>query len=159
MLENIKVLSKTVDSGKLKDSLSKKQSKQKKTNKLETEKVKTETRLSQLAKITKKLYEDNACEVLDTDSYRAFLSEYQNEQKQLSQRLSEIEAELNQKDEYAEHLRRQSEANKVYTQVETLTADMVNQLIERIEVGHLETIGGGKRQNIRIVWRFIQDAL
>lgn len=159
VLENIKVLAKTVDSGKLMDSLSKKLSKQKKTDKLEVEKTKIVTRLLQLAKITKKLYEDNACEVLDTDSYRAFLGEYQQEQKQLSQRLTEIEAELNQKDEYAENLRRLSDAVKVYTQIETLTADMVNQLIERIEVGHLETVNDEKRQSVRIVWRFIQDAL
>ena len=59
MLENIKVLAKTVDSGKLMDSLSKKLSKQKKTDKLEVEKTKIVTRLLQLAKITKKLYEDN----------------------------------------------------------------------------------------------------
>ncbi len=159
VLENIKAFAKTMDSGKLMDSLSKKLSKQKKTDKLENEKAKTASRLSQLAKITKKLYEDNACEVLDTDSYRAFLSEYQQEQKQLSQRLSEIEAELNQKDEYAENLRRLSEAVNGYTQVETLTADMVNQLIERIEVGNLETVNDEKRQSVRIVWRFIQDAL
>jgi uncharacterized phage infection (PIP) family protein YhgE len=159
VLENIKVLAKTVDSGKLMDSLRKKLSTQKKTDKLETEKGKILTRLSQLAKITKKLYEDNACEVLDTDSYRAFLSEYQQEQKQLSQRLSEIEAELNKKNEYAENLRQLSEAVGRYTQVESLTTDMVNQLIERIEVGHLKTENGEKRQNIRIVWRFIGDAL
>lgn len=97
--------------------------------------------------------------MLDTDSYRAFLSEYQKEQKQLSQRLSEIEAELNQKDEYAENLRWLSEAVKVYTQVETLTTDMVNRLIERIEVSHLETVDGEKQQSVRIIWRFIQDAL
>lgn len=66
---------------------------------------------------------------------------------------------MNQKDEYAENLRRLSDAVKVYTQVETLTADMVNQLIERIEVGHLEAVNGEKRQNVRIIWRFIQDAL
>ena len=159
VLENIKALAKTVDSGKLMDSLSKKLSKQKKTDKLETEKAKITTRLSQLAKITKKLYEDNACGVLDTDSYRAFLSDYQQEQKQLSQRLSEIEAELNQKDEYAENLRRLSQAVGRYTQVESLTADIVNQLIDRIEVGHLETVDGEKLQSVRIVWRFIQDAL
>jgi DNA invertase Pin-like site-specific DNA recombinase len=159
VLENIKVLAKTVDSGKLMDSLRKKLSTQKKTDKLETEKGKILTRLSQLAKITKKLYEDNACGVLDTDSYRAFLSEYQQEQKQLSQRLSEIEAELNKKNEYAENLRQLSEAVGRYTQVESLTTDMVNQLIERIEVGHLKTENGEKRQNIRIVWRFIGDAL
>ena len=139
------------------DSLSK--SAIKKDRQAGSRKAKITTRLSLLAKITKKLYEDNACGVLDTDSYRAFLSEYQQEQKQLSQRLSEIEAELNQKDEYAENLRRLSEAVGRYTQVESLTADMVNQLIERIEVGYLETVNGEKRQNIRIIWRFIQDAL
>jgi cell division FtsZ-interacting protein ZapD len=40
VLKNIKVLVKTVDSGKIMDSLSKKLSKQKKTDKLETEKAK-----------------------------------------------------------------------------------------------------------------------
>lgn len=155
VLQNIKTLAKTVDSGKLMDSLSEKLSKQKRTDKLQVEKGNIVIRLTQITKITKKLYEDSAFGVLDTDSYRAFLREYQKELKQLSQRFSEIETELNQKDEYTENLQKLSKTLGRYTEVESLTADMVNQLIDRIEVGYLETANGDKRQSVRIVWRFI----
>ena len=32
---------------------------------------------------------------------------------------------------------------------------MFNKLIERIEVGSQEVVGGQKQQEIRIVWRFV----
>lgn len=39
--------------------------------------------------------------------------------------------------------------------METLTANMLNQLIERIEIGHIVKADGCRQQEITIVYRFI----
>ena len=135
VLNQIRNVAKRVENGTLLAEVSRRLTKEKKTDKLETEKAKIGARLTSLAKITKQLYEDHACEKLDTANYHAFLNDYQNEQKQLSQRLQVIETELNQKDEYAENLQKLSDAIEGYMNINELTANMLNQLVERIEVG------------------------
>ena len=39
--------------------------------------------------------------------------------------------------------------------IEELTETMVNQLIERIEIGHSQKVNGVKQQEITIVYRFV----
>jgi hypothetical protein len=52
-----------------------------------------------------------------------------------------------------------------YSECTTLTAEMLNQLIERIEIGYPETNDGDKkgrkviRQEINIIYRFINTNL
>lgn len=159
VLKRIRAVAKGLDDGSLLQSVNKRLKKQIKTDKLEAEKVKINARFSSLGKITKQLYEDYACGKLDIDSYQAFLSDYQNEQKQLSQRLNAIETELNQKDEYTENLQKLSTVIKEYLNIEKLTANMLNQLVERIEVGYPEAIDGEIQQEINIIYRFIKTTL
>ena len=155
VLKRIKKLAKSVENGSLLATVNKRMAQQRKTDKLEAEKVKIVARLSSLAKITKQLYEDHACGKLDTDSYHSFLGDYQGEQKQLSQRLQAIDAELSQRDEYAENLQKLSEVIRDYMDVKELSANMLNRLVERIEVGHLVEVDGQKQQEISIVYRFV----
>ena len=159
VLSRIRNVARRVENGTLLAEVNKRLTKEKKTDKLETEKAKISTRLSSLAKITKQLYEDHACGALDMDSYHSFLDDYQNEQKQLSQRLQIIEAELNQKDEYAENLQKLSDAINGYMEIKELTANMLNQLVERIEVGYVTEVDGEKQQEISIIYRFIGSEL
>ena len=159
VLKRIRNVAKRVENGTLLAEVNKRLTKQKKTDKLETEKAKIGARLSSLAKITKQLYEDHACEKLDINSYHTFVNDYQNEQKQLSQRLQIIESELNQKDEYAENLQKLSDTIKGYMTIKELTANMLNQLVERIEVGHAIEMDGEKQQEINIIYRFIGSEL
>ena len=97
--------------------------------------------------------------MLNTDTYQAFLTDYQSEQTQLSQRLQAITAELNQQDEYTENLQKLADAIRSYMDIKILTANMLNQLVERVEVGHVEQIDGEKRQEITIIYRFIGSSL
>ena len=159
VLDRVQVLAKRIETGELLSQIQKKTAKKIKADKLETEKNKINSRLAALTKITKKLYEDNACGLLDTESYRTFPTEYQKEQKQLSQRLEAIQTELHKKGEQAENLQKLSDTVKEYLNFETLTANMLNQLIERIETGHQVTINGEKQQEISIIWRFIGETL
>ena len=67
---------------------------------MEQEKNKIQKRLGSLKKIIRKLYEDFADDLLDSESYHEMLSEYTQEQKKLSARLSIIDVELNSQEDY-----------------------------------------------------------
>jgi hypothetical protein len=45
-----------------------------------------------------------------------------------------------------------------YLTIDTLTANMLNQLIERIEIGHAVKVNGSRQQEITIVYRFVGAA-
>lgn len=97
--------------------------------------------------------------MLDTDSYHKLLNDYQQEQKQLIARSAVIQSELDKKDEYAENLQKLSEAIQAYLNVEKLTANMLNHLIERIEISHPVKFDGATQQEINIIYRFVGTTL
>jgi DNA invertase Pin-like site-specific DNA recombinase len=155
VLKQLRQVAKSIETGGLTRSIQQQALKRGKGNKLEADKAKIESRLVALSKITKKLYEDNACDLLDMESYHRMLKEYQEEQKQLIQRLNAIQTERNKKGENAENLQKLSDAIKAYLNIDKLTANMLNQLIERIEVGYPETVNGERQQEINIIYRFV----
>ena len=111
-----------------------------------------------LKKIVKKLYEDFASDLLDSESYHSMLTEYTQEQKQLAARLAVIDTELNCTDNDEQHVQKLKTVLDEYLNVETLTANILNQLIERIEIGHTVKVNGCRQQEITIVYRFIGAA-
>ncbi|HHW46447.1 MAG TPA: DUF4368 domain-containing protein [Clostridiales bacterium] len=130
-----------------------------KTEKLEAQKGKINNRLGALSKIIKKLYEDFVCDLLDTDNYQRMLSDYTQEQKQLIQRLNSIESKLHKKDEFTANLQKLKEIIHMYLNIEKLTANMLNQLIDRIEICHPVKMNGSTQQEINIIYRFIGTTL
>ena len=123
------------------------------------EKVKIEKRLSALAAIVRKLYEDYAAEALDGDNYKLMLADYQREQQQLKSRLADIESELGKADNIEDGFKQLREFAAAYTDCEELTAEMVKQLIERIEISHPETVNGITTRTLNIVYRFIKSPI
>lgn len=132
VLKRIQKVAKGIESGELLSKIQRQVTKQIKADKLEAEKAKINSRLTKLNKITKKLYEDFACDLLDTESYHKMLNEYQQEQKQLTQRASVIQNELGKKDEYTQNLQKLKDMIYMYLNIDKLTANMLNQLIEKI---------------------------
>jgi hypothetical protein len=159
VLKQIRRVAKSIESGELIRNVRNKAMKQNKRDKFEAEKSKINNRLTMLGKITKKLYEDYACDLLDSDSYHKMLNDYQQGQKHITQRLSVIQNELNKKDDYTENLQKLSETIQMYLNVDKLTANMLNQLIERIEIGHPVKINGTTEQEISIIYRFVGTTL
>ena len=129
-----------------------------KTDKLIAEQSKANKRLTVLKRIIKKLYEDFATDLLDSESYHSMLTEYTNEQKKITARLAVIEAELGTEGNDEQHVQKLKAVLDEYLNIETLTANMLSQLIERIEIGHTVKVDGCRRQEITIVYRFIGTA-
>jgi len=107
----------------------------------------------------RKLYEDYAAEVLSEENYKAFLISCQNEQTEIKERLAAINGELDKTDDYAEQMRKLQAIAAYYVNHTELTAEMLNKLIKRIEVKHVERSNGKKKQEITIIYRFINTTL
>ena len=158
VLKRVQSIAKRVESGELLERIQKQSTKQVKTDKLKSEQAKIGKRLTVLKKIVKKLYEDFASDLLDSDSYHFMLTEYTQEQKQLTARLSDIGTELNCIGDDELNVQKLKAVLDEYLHIETLTANMLNQLIERIEIGHTVKVDGCRQQECTIIYRFVGAA-
>ena len=158
VLKRIQGIANRLESGELLERIQKKTEKRVKADKLMAEQAKINKRLTVLKKIIKKLYEDFASDLLDSESYHSMLTEYTQEQKQLTARFAVIDTELNRTSHDEQNVQKLKAVLDEYLHVETLTANMLNQLIERIEIGHTVKVDGCRQQEITIVYRFIGTA-
>ncbi|MHB1452997.1 MAG: DUF4368 domain-containing protein [Saccharofermentanales bacterium] len=157
--KRIRQVAKGIDNGELMSNFRKQASRQIKFDILKAEKMKLVNRMEILAKIIRKLYEDFAGDLLDSENYHIMLSEYSKEQKQLSQRISVIQNELEKKDNFTDGLQKLGEVLHEFLKIDRLTTTLLNQIIERIEIGHPVKLNGTKQQEIRIIYRFIGTTL
>ena len=123
--------------------------------KLESEKGKIAKRLNVIGKVVKKLYEDYVGGELNDGNYQDMLNDYQAEQKKLNQRLSEITALLSAATNQNEKIKKFKEIATQYLDFEELTAELVANLIDHIEIGISKQTDGRVTREINIVYRFI----
>ena len=155
ILKSVQRIAKQMKSGELLKRIQKQKKSHNNLVKLEQEKAKLQKRLTFLKKIIRKLYEDFAEDLLDSESYHEMLSEYTQEQKKLSARLSIIDVELNGQEDYEKRVEKLKNILEEYLTIEELTETMANQLIEKIEIGHSQKVNGVRQQEITIVYRFV----
>lgn len=158
VLKRVQSIAKRIERGELLEGIQKKNEKRVKVDKLMAKQAKIHKRLTVLKKIIKKLYEDIASVLLDSESYHSMLTEYTQEQKQLTARLAVFDNELISVSDGAQNVQKLKAVLDEYLHVETLTVNMLNQLIERIEIGHTVKEDGCRQQEITIVYRFIGSA-
>lgn len=103
-------------------------------------------------------YEDFTDDLLDSENYHSMLIDSANEQKQITARLAVIEAELGAEENDEQNIQKLKNVLDEYLNIETLTANMFNRLIERMEIGHTVKMDGCRQQEITIVYRFIGTA-
>jgi len=125
-----------------------------KADKLITEKGNAEKRMNELARLLRKLFEDNAKGLLDDRNYEVMMGEYQAEQVALAGKLAEVKTQLAEKEDYADQLEKLHEAVRECLDIRALSPLVLNKLIDRIEIGSQEVVDGERQQEIRIVWRF-----
>ena len=109
----------------------------------------------ELDRIFERLYEDNLSGKITDERFQRMSVNYDNEQKDLRERLTRLNnilEELNCKTTSTEKF---VEAVRKYTRVKKLTARMVTELIEHIEVHHTEKIDGVKTQKLVIYYNCI----
>ncbi len=111
------------------------------------------SRINEMEIIIGKLYEDNALERILPDHFQRLLGNYGSEQKELQNKRDSLQKELSEPKTKADETERFLQLIAGYMDIQELTAPMLNELIDRIEVGKKETVDGVKRQEIRIVYK------
>ena len=100
-----------------------------------------------------KIYEDNAKGKLSDERFSMMSGNYEAEQKKLQNKRDSLQKELSEQKTKADETERFLQLIAGYKDIQELTAPMLNELIDRIEVGKKETVDGVKRQDIRIVYK------
>jgi DNA invertase Pin-like site-specific DNA recombinase len=119
----------------------------------EIEKYKKRTR--ELDSILKKIVEQNALGVLSDERFAILTTEYESEHRELSDKIDALQTQLNQKKDSLQNAKHFIAAITKYADVSELTAPMLHELIERIEVYDAEGVGKSRTQDVGIYWRFI----
>ncbi len=123
------------------------------------EKVKIEKRLQILIRLISKVFNNNIEGLIDDQTCQELLKQYQNEQKTLNTKLSELNRLIeNDKDEEKNILLLKNKFNE-FMGFKELTVEMVNALINKIVVEPAKKIDGVKSQEISIHFRFARVEL
>ncbi|MDF2650763.1 MAG: Resolvase protein [Paenibacillus sp.] len=119
------------------------------------ERVRLNSRESELQTIQRKLYEDNALGIITDEQYVALSRDFTVEQAQLKERLKLLKEQLNQAESKGENTTRFLELVREYTDMKELTKPILNELIDKVVVFDDEKVGGKRVQRIDIYYRFV----
>jgi DNA invertase Pin-like site-specific DNA recombinase len=118
------------------------------------ERVKLETRLSELSTLSAKLYEDRLNGAISLDAYMALSAKAESERNETTAQCDRLSTVIEQAKKAVFDFERWLEAMREYLSFENPDYDAVHDLIEKIEIGAREGSGRGARQNIKIRYRF-----
>lgn len=113
------------------------------------------SRDKELDRIFERLYEDNLSGKITDERFKKMSVNYDDEQKDLRERLNRLNDILEELACKTNSTEKFIKAVKKYTRVKKLTASMVTELIEHIEVHHTEKIDSVKTQKLVIYYNCI----
>ena len=102
-------------------------------------------RIDEIDRLIAKLYEDNFAGKLSDEHYSRMAAKYEKEQAELLQSVSTKEKELAELERESVDIRLLLAGLREYSSMETLTPEVVNKIIRRIEVHNSEIVNGHKR--------------
>jgi hypothetical protein len=131
--------------------------------KAKTEYTKSENRIRQLNDIIAQIFENKVSGEISSERFAIMLSKYEQEQAELTSRLDELQPVIDQATEQAQNTDKFLRLVKSYTEIDTLTAEIANEFVERVEIGEAEVVQSRgynhwkeeKRQDIKIVYNYI----
>lgn len=127
-----------------------------KNKKTRAEKKRAEKRLSDLDTLLAKLYEDRVAEVITARNFSMLSSKYQQEQEQLEAKISDLNTQLETVKEQVLNAEKWIALIKKYTDLNELTAEVLNTMIEKILIHEAVKDNNGNRvQEIEIFYRFV----
>ena len=117
------------------------------------EKANLEKRLSELTRLTRRLYEDRVSGEVSPGVYARLMPQYEAEAREKERRLEEVTGELSAVREAAEE--DWAALIKRYRHVTELSRQLLASLIEKIEIGAAVAVDGQKQREIRIHYKFV----
>ena len=116
-----------------------------------------QARIQKLDEIIQHLYEDNLSGKISDERFAKMSTNYENEQKMLEGRVSELCDLISDEQETNINVERFLALVQKYTDIQELTAEVVREFVEKIYVHQVERIDGRKVQRVRIVWNCIGE--
>lgn len=122
----------------------------------EKELQKAEKRKSELDNLFAKMYEDRAAGRLDEENYTMLSGRYRAEQQQVSERVETLRDKLQQSEQDRQGAEQWLTLIEKYEAINELTAPLLNELIDKIEVHQaIKDENGNKVRDIEIYYRFV----
>jgi len=129
----------------------------KQTNKQRQKLVNKERRYEEIEHIIPKLYEDNLSGKLSDERFMKMSQTYETEQVTLGESIKILKTELSEKDQQSKDITCFMHRIQKYTQIEELTVEIVNELIDRIIIYKPVGKTRGRIMNITIQYNFIGE--
>ena len=157
VLENIqKVISymKTYEDLFIKEQLAKStQNELKKIYKNKKELERAKNRIIEIDNLFMHIYEDNVSGKISDDRFRNLSFNYDKEQQELKLKIEQLSKDIENTEKKDTDVTRFISNVKKYTEITHLTAEILNELIERIVIHQQEKVNGKKVQEIDIYYR------
>ena len=113
-------------------------------------------RSAELAKLFKRLYEDNVLGRVTDEQYQMLAGDYTDEQRLLEEEIPKKEERLAQLKSREANVEAFIEKAKRYTTIDELTPELLRLFIQRIEIGERDVkYSRNSSQSIRIIYRDI----
>lgn len=103
----------------------------------------------------KRIYEDMVAGRLTAERFDKLSGEYEAEQKEVRQKVEELQELIDSGEQESHDLQQFLKDVRKYTDPETLTAEMLNDLIDRIVVHAPDKSSGHRRQKIDIYYKAV----
>ena len=118
--------------------------------------TKAKRRLEELDWLYMKSYEDHAKGKIPDRNFNMMSSNWQKEQAELGSQILELSGKVEAEKENASNARKWVELMKQYTDLQELTAPLLNAMISKIVVHHPQKAEDGTmEQEIEIFYRFV----
>lgn len=116
-----------------------------------------ETRLAELNHVIKMLYEDRVHGTVPEGVFGSLMQNYESERKERADRLSDTQSKLSIGSKTVNDVNSWVQSIKKYVLLETLSQEVLLELIECIEVSEAVKIDGKRACSIKIIYRMIGD--
>lgn len=117
--------------------------------------INLQTRNDNLDTLFKRLYEDMVSGRISTERFDLLSADYENEQKQIKEEITNIQNLINEGEQERYDLNKLLKNVRKYTDPEELTAEMVNELIDKIIVHAPDKSSGHRKQKIEIYYKAV----
>ena len=112
-------------------------------------------RLEELEQITAKLYEDKVRGAISGDSFSVLIQKNEQERIQKSEHLDSLLAGERKAQQDIANIHQWAGTIRQYLDLQELNREIIEELIDRIEVGERTVIDGQRHQDIKIYYRFV----
>ena len=108
-----------------------------------------------VSRLYEKLYEDNATGKVSDEWFMQLSHKYEVERMELKAKIADLRSKLMQSDEQQKDRENSTAAVRRFIQMEHLTAPLLRELIDHIDVFETQGVGKNRTQRIVIYYRFI----